>query len=443
MAKNKKVISIDPKKADELSKLQKGSSKKTLSFDVNQDGVVKTNSPRNVALILQNDPQLKGLLRFNEFTEEIDVNKDVTLDLSKWGIPPITLKKGQINDGIINDLALYMSVYPKYHVVFKPNLISQVIDSIARINSYNPIVDYFEKCYKNWDHKRRLDDFFPKYLGTEKTPANILSIRLWMMGVVAKGYNPLTKFDFVLDFVGAQGVGKTSFIRDITPLGYYTDQFNTFTDKDDKAELKNALIANDDEMTASDKATFEQVKKFITEQVFRYRPSYGRYIITFHKGFVMARTTNEVQHLKDKSGDRRFLSIQCSKERQKVHPVGNLKQDEIDQVWGEVVWLYKNAKDPFVLTPGQEKILADSRKHFLATSEIEDEVNDLLANRFKDRNFITNSEMKTALLAANGGDLREKDIKTMRYVMSHAGFEVGAVGWDHINQKTARGFQRN
>lgn len=441
MAKNKKVISIDKDQADKLNQLQNGNNH-ALDFDITQDGGIKTTSPRNVALILQNDPNLKGLLRFNRFTEAIDVTHDVTLDLSKWGVPKITLKKGQINDGTINDLALYISIYPKYRVVFKPALISQVVDSMARADSYNPIIDYFEKCYKNWDHKRRLDDFFPKYLGTEKTPANILSIRLWMMGVVAKGYNPLTKFDFVLDFVGAQGVGKTSFIRDITPLDYYTDQFNSFTDKDDKAELKNALIVNDDEMTASNRSSFEEVKKFITEQVFRYRPSYAKYIVTFHKGFVMARTTNEVQHLKDKSGDRRFLSIKCSKSRQKVHPVGHLKQDEVDQIWGEVVWLYKQAKDPFSLTADQEKLLADNRKHFLATSEIEDEVKDLLANKFKDQDFISNSEMKTALLAANGGDLRRKDITTMRYVMSHAGFEVGAVGWDKVNQKVTRGFKK-
>lgn len=438
----KKVIHLDKKAAKQLSNLQKQPKKNGFVFDMTENGQPKTTSPRNVALILEHDPELKGLLRYNRFTEEIDVVRDVTLDLSKWGVSPVVLKKGQINDGVINDLALYISIYPNYHVVFKPNLISQVVDSIARANSYNPIIDYFNKCYKNWNGKRRLDDFFPKYLGVEKTPANILSIRLWMMEVVAKGYNPMMKCDYVLDFVGAQGVGKTSFIRYITPLGYYTDQFNTFTDKDDKAELKNALIVNDDEMTASNRSSFEEVKKFITEQVFRYRPSYGRYIITFHKGFVMARTTNEIQHLKDKSGDRRFLSIRCSKKRQKVHPVGHLKQPEIDQVWGEVVHIYRKAKDPFELTPGQEKLLAENRQHFLASSEIEDEVKDLLSNRFKGQSFISNSEMKNALLAVNSGNLREKDVKIMRYVMSHAGFEVGAVGWDTTNKKHSRGFKK-
>ena len=317
-----------------------------------------------------------------------------------------------------------------------------MIDSVARANSYNPVIDYFEKCLAKWDKKPRLDDFLQKYLGADESEATKLTVRLWFMGAVAKGYNPLTKFDYVLDLVGGQGIGKTTLLREIAPCGFYTDQFNSFTDKDDKAELKNALIVNDDEMTASNRSSFEVVKKFITEQVFRYRPSYGKYIMTFNKGFVMARTTNEVQHLKDKSGDRRFLSIKCDEKRQRVHPVEGLKQEEIDQVWGEAVYLWKHTKDPFKLSPKQEAILADNRQQFLATSEVEDEIKVLLDGQFKDRKFISNQEMRQALLIGLGREVKSKDIKTMRYVMSHMGFEVGASGYDPISKKSSRGFKK-
>lgn len=298
--------------AEKVDKVNEDNKKPKLNFDLTDKDTIKTTSTKNVALILQHDPNLKGILKFNRFTDEIDVVKPVTLDLTKQGIPKIVLQKGQLNDGIVNDIVLYISVSPEYKTTFKPNLVSQVIDSVARANSYNPVIDYFEKCLAKWDKKPRLDDFLQKYLGADESEATKLTVRLWFMGAVAKGYNPLTKFDYVLDLVGGQGIGKTTLLREIAPCGFYTDQFNSFTDKDDKAELKNALIVNDDEMTASNRSSFEVVKKFITEQVFRYRPSYGKYIMTFNKGFVMARTTNEVQHLKDKSGDRRFLSIKYS-----------------------------------------------------------------------------------------------------------------------------------
>lgn len=428
--------------AEKVDKVNEDNKKPKLNFDLTDKDAIKTTSTKNVALILQHDPNLKGILRFNRFTDEIDVVKDVTLDLTKQGIPKIILKKGQLNDGVVNDIVLYISVSPEYKTTFKPNLVSQVIDSVARANSYNPVIDYFEKCLAKWDKKPRLDDFLQKYLGADDSEATKLTVRLWFMGAVAKGYNPLTKFDYVLDLVGGQGIGKTTLLREIAPCGFYTDQFNSFTDKDDKAELKNALIVNDDEMTASNRSSFEVVKKFITEQVFRYRPSYGKYIMTFNKGFVMARTTNEVQHLKDKSGDRRFLSIKCDEKRQRVHPVEGLKQEEIDQIWGEAVYLWKHTKDPFKLSPKQEAILADNRQQFLATSEVEDEIKVLLDGQFKDRKFISNQEMRQALMIELGREVKSKDIKTMRYVMSHMGFEVGAAGWDAKLNKTVRGFKK-
>lgn len=425
-----------------VQQINSDNQKPKLDFDLTNDGSIKTTSTKNIALILQHDPNLKGVLRFNRFTDEIDVTKKVTLDLTKQGISKIVLPKGQLNDGVVNDIVLYISVCPDYKVTFKTNLVSQVIDSVARANSYNPVIDYFEKCLSQWDKKPRLDDFLQKYLGADDSEATKLTVRLWFMGAVAKGYNPLTKFDYVLDLVGGQGIGKTTLLREIAPCGFYTDQFNSFTDKDDKAELKNALIVNDDEMTASNKSSFEVVKKFITEQVFRYRPSYGKYIMTFNKGFVMARTTNEVQHLKDKSGDRRFLSIRCDSKRQRVHPVEGLKQDEIDQVWGEAVYLWKHTKDPFKLSPKQEAILSHNRQQFLATSEVEDEVKTLLDGQFKDRKFISNQEMRRALMVGLGREIKDKDIKTMRYVMSHMDFEVGANGYDQSQKKMARGFKK-
>ncbi|MEB3364937.1 VapE family protein [Lactobacillus sp. R2/2] len=80
--------------------------------------------------------------------------------------------------------------------------------------------------------------------------------------------------------------------------------------------MKNALIVNDDEMTASNEASFEEIKKFITMQDFEYRKPYGHKPLHFRKKFVIARTTNEVRHLRDRSGDRRFLSIYADPEKQ-------------------------------------------------------------------------------------------------------------------------------
>lgn len=98
-------------KADELKKVQ---SKKKLNFILNAQNQVKSTSLANVALILRLDPHLSGVFKWNAFTEAIDATKDVKIDLSKWNMPNIHIKKGPINDHVVDDIALYCDIFPDY-----------------------------------------------------------------------------------------------------------------------------------------------------------------------------------------------------------------------------------------------------------------------------------------------------------------------------------------
>lgn len=267
---------------------------------------------------------------------------------------------------------------------------------------YNPVLDYFDDAYKNWDHKQRLNHIMGDYLGVEENVVTQLITKLFFVGAVAKAHNPKTKFDFVLDLVGGQGAGKTTFLQKIAPLGYYTDQFSTFDNKDDYAVMRRALIINDDEMTATNNASFEILKKFITLQEFEYRKPYGHQAERFAKNFVMARTTNELYYLKDKTGERRFLPLHVSKARQKYHPVTDLTDDYVKQCWGEAMQLYKDGFS-FALTNEQEEELDEHRQNFMYTDELEDKIDEALNNQFKDKDFITNEALSLAV--APGIDL--------------------------------------
>ncbi|WFD53100.1 hypothetical protein [Lactobacillus phage S193] len=431
----KKVININQDSAD---KLRKAENHKTL-FEETKDGSLKTTSVKNVVLILKTDKNLQNLFKFNEFTNEVDVVRDANLNTS---IGKISISKDQYTDQVINSVELYIESSKTYGgAVFKNSVIDQGITNVAHMNSYNPVIDYMNEAYAKYDGKRRLDDLFPQFLGAEKSEANILITRLWFMGAVAKAYDPKTKFDFVLDLVGGQGAGKTTMLQKLAPLGLYTDQFNTFTNKDDFEVMKNALIVNDDEMTASNAASFEEIKKFITMQVFEYRKSYARKSERFMKKFVMARTTNEIRHLRDRSGDRRFISIYVNKKKQKLNPVTDLQPNYVKQIWGEVVWLYKQAKDPFLLSPGQEELLKENREQFRYTSGLEEELMDVLDNKFKNKKFIKNTELAFALFADRDALGRNtKESRDIRYYMEHLDYKVGAL--KKIEGKVVRGFEK-
>ena len=390
--KNDKVVPFDKKNAEKLSHLT-SEEENNWGFKTNKYGQLKNNSLVNIEIILERDPILKDTFRFNEFTTEIDVVKPNS---------ELMFKTGQLVDAYVDQIASYIENNSDYGVLFDNKKIRSAITVIAMRHHYNPVIDYFDDAYKNWDHEERLNHIMGDYLGVEETSVTQLITKLFFVGAVAKAHNPKTKFDFVLDLVGGQGAGKTTFLQKIAPLGYYTDQFSTFDNKDDYAVMRRALIINDDEMTATNNASFEILKKFITLQEFEYRKPYGHQAERFAKNFVMARTTNELYYLKDKTGERRFLPLHVSKARQKHHPVTDLTDKYVKQCWGEAMQLYKDGFS-FALTSEQEEKLDEYRQSFMYTDELEDKIDEALNNQFRDKDFITNEALSLAV--APGIDL--------------------------------------
>ena len=113
----------------------------------------------------------------------------------------------------------------------------------------------------------------------------------------------------------------------------------------------------------------------------------------------------------------------------------------MQQLWGEVVWLYKNAKDPFKFTPKQEELLKENREEFRYTSGLEDNLMDVLENKFKDQNFISNRDLSFALFQDyNALSKNSKQTRDIRYYMEHLGFNNSAL--KKIDGKVVRGFQK-
>lgn len=426
---NDKVVPFDKKNAEKLSQLT-SKEENNWGFKTDKNGRIKSNSLVNIEIILERDPILKDTFRFNEFTTEIDVVKPNS---------ELMFKTGQLVDAYVDQIASYIENNSDYGVLFDNKKIRSAITVVAMRHHYNPVIDYFDDAYKNWDHEERLNHIMGDYLGVEETSVTQLITKLFFVGAVAKAHNPKTKFDFVLDLVGGQGAGKTTFLQKIAPLGYYTDQFSTFDNKDDYAVMRRALIINDDEMTATNNASFEILKKFITLQEFEYRKPYGHQAERFAKNFVMARTTNELYYLKDKTGERRFLPLHVSKARQKHHPVTDLTDKYVKQCWGEAMQLYKDGFS-FALTSEQEEKLDEYRQSFMYTDELEDKIDEALNNQFRDKDFITNEALSLAV--APGIDL----VKNRKIGNQISNIMVNRFGFRKcfrkINGKSKRGYAK-
>ena len=429
LAKQGKSFQLDPKKVKALKQQQEKDNRKVSLlrslFILDSHNSIKRNSIKNVVAILENDPIFKGAFQYNKFSEENEITKDIS---------KLHINKGSFVDAYNDEIANYIENQQEYdHVIFDKNRIESAINIVSQRHAFNPMVDYMENAFKKYDKKRRLDDFFPKFLGVKKSEVSILITRLWFMGGVAKVYHPLTKIDQSLDLVGSQGIGKTTLLQNLAPMGLYTDQFNSVTDKDDLGNLIGMFIVNDDEMTATSKSSFEEIKRFLTDNNFKYRPPYAKHPKQFIKKFIFARTTNNRTYLKDKTGTRRFLPLMTHKSLQELNPVTDLTPDYVQQLWGETVWLYKQAKDPFLLSPKQTELLENHRKKFEYVDSAEDELADVLTNDFHDADFIPTHELKLKLY-------QYKDTKIRNLMENVFNYESGKRGY--YNGKQVRGFKK-
>lgn len=327
-----------------------------------KDGNIRANSPNNVLMAFKSDDQLSIYLKHNEFSQEHELIKDIKIGNTHF-------KKGELPSNFDSVVKVYFESVLK--VAFSNQAMVDGMETFFSERTYNPVVEYMEEAAEEWDGRQRIDRMFQVYLGADDIELISKIARMWLVGAVAKVYDPYTKFDYVLDLVGGQGVGKTSLLQ---KLGgdWYTDAVTDFANKDNYDIMLKSLIVNDDEMVASNRMSFAETKAFISKTSLRFRKPYMKRTEEFAKNFVLARTTNQKEYLKDKTGERRFLPVMVNAENQKKHPM-EIEPETIKQIWGEAVTIFKNGAS-LMFDEETEKELNVYRERFMYRDEVEQQV---------------------------------------------------------------------
>ena len=313
----------------------------------------------NLKKILNGDSKLKGAIQYNVFTYEIDVTRPMKLNGR-------TLS-GAIDDLIIREIRAYIAT--KYKLDYKKSDIADILEVVAGEHSYNPLKDYLESCeneYKELVNQRDPFDILRHYLNIKDDEYNRIIVDLFFRGAVAKVFDPSIKFDFVLDLTGRQGVGKTQFFEGLFTHKYFTT-VETFTDKDDKARMVRNWCVFDDEMVASKKASFSELKKFITETKLEFRPPYASSDRRLPKSFIIVRATNDHDYLNDLTGERRFLVAEVYKDT--AYKGRKWTEKDRRAFWGAMVVAWK-ANKSLTLTDEQEKLVNEVRSRYRFVDEI-------------------------------------------------------------------------
>jgi predicted P-loop ATPase len=197
-----------------------------------------------------------------------------------------------------------------------------------------------ERAHEDWDGNKHIENLLPRFVGADKTAYNTAVLKLFMLGAIKRIYQPGCKFDYMLILVGAQGTYKSSFLRFLAVNDvWFSDNFNTVDGDKAFEKLRGMWIVEMSELQATKRAKdVETIKAFITSRKDVFRAAYDRRTEQHDRQCVIAGTSNPVDFLTDRTGNRRFLPVTCSKHKISS-PFDNEAETKYEfmQAWGEAM----------------------------------------------------------------------------------------------------------
>ncbi len=321
-------ITTDATEEDEDQDAEAGEKQDTTTnwiaqLETKKDGGFK-DSIGNFELILTHDPRLNHIA-WNSHANRLEVQD------------PQALPWDQINPGWTdNDEAMLKTEIARtYQGLYAPTKMHDALLSTATARAFHPVRDYFNHL-PPWDGTPRLDTLLIDTLGADDTDYTRAVTRKTFVAAHRRTFQPGCKFDQVLTLVGPQGAGKsTIFARMANP--WFSDSL-TITDMKDKTaaeKLQGNLIVELSELAGMRKAEAEPVKGFISRTEDKYRPAYGRTVITYpRQGIIVGSTNADEGFLRDTTGNRRWWPVHVTGQGWLGKP-HDLDQATIDQLWAE------------------------------------------------------------------------------------------------------------
>jgi putative DNA primase/helicase len=330
-------------------------------LDLDKSGKVK-NTLKNLMLILENDPVLKGIV-FNQLSDGMEIIGEVP-----WQHPSKFWRDA--------DDAQLISYIDSHYGSFSSRNYDIAVTKVTDDRSYHPIREFID-ALPDWDGIPRVNTLLVDYLGSADN-AYVRSVtRKTLCAAIARILTPGIKFDSMLVLNGPQGVGKSTLIA---KLGgeWFSDSLSLSDTKDKTAaeKLQGYWILEIGELAGLKKAELETLRSFLSRQNDIYRASFGRRATPHLRQCVFFGTTNaEKGYLRDTTGNRRFWPVKTP---------GNgkwqswqLTQEEVLQIWAETL-TYVKAGEKLYLDAGMEMLAKEEQREAMESDEREGLVREYL-----------------------------------------------------------------
>jgi len=291
---------------------------------IDGDGNPERNEA-NVITALSCDEAFAGTLVFDEFRQEIVVNRPLPWD-DAGNEPPRPWSDA--------DDVRCAEWLQRREINVTPNVVSRSVGAVARDIRVHPVREYLNRL--QWDGTPRLERWTVSHLGAEDTELNRAFGSLWMIGAVARIMRPGAKVDHMLILEGPQGAKKSTALKVLAGDGWFTDELAEIGSKDAAQQMRGVWIIEIAELDAIGRAEVSRIKAFLSRTVDRYRPPYERYVVDVPRQCVFAGSVNPDTYLRDETGNRRFWPVRCGS-----IDLDALRRDR-DQLWAEAVVRYRD-----------------------------------------------------------------------------------------------------
>ena len=354
-------------------------------LELDKSGHVK-NTLHNLTIILENDPNLKGVV-FNQLLDGMEIKGEVP-----WNHPSKFWRDA--------DDAQLISYVDAHYGTFSARNYDIAVTKVADDRAYHPIREFIESL-PEWDKVPRVDTLLVDYLGAGDTAYVRAVTRKTLCAAISRVLRPGCKFDSMLVLNGPQGVGKSTLIAKLAGE-WFSDSLNLGDTKDKTAaeKLQGYWILEIGELAGLKKAEVETLRSFLSRQNDIYRAAFGKRATPHLRQCVFFGTTNaESGYLRDTTGNRRFWPVKTPGNGKKQS--WNLTHEEILQIWAEAL-VYVRQGEKLYLSAEMDALAKDEQREAMESDEREGLVREyldtLLPERwaemdlFERRNFLSGSD---------------------------------------------------
>jgi len=213
------------------------------------------------------------------------------------------------------------------------------------VRMYNPVLEFLNNL-PQWDGQNHVARLFSRIPGISSEQLAYLSI--WLRSAVAHWLQLDTMHgnEVVPVLIGAQGCGKTTFLRRLLPMHlrqYYLDHLNLSNKFDKEMALTNNLLVNLDELEAIRPSQHATLKQTLSKNKVNGRPIFGKAQNDRPRYASFVSTTNNPHPLTDATGSRRYICLTIPK-GQFIDNAGDI---DYEQLYAQVMYEIRELDAPY------------------------------------------------------------------------------------------------